>query len=197
MRKSPCLCSCCFRVSVLLLSFRFRLCAGRRKQILLHTSTFTSAQNDGPYSAAQAYLYYVLKDSRGFVIARAPEGSAHQPLSAPQAIVPIGSGFGTSTADAVLSLQLSPDGRYLAIDGTRPDVEWVWVFDTRQSKINLLPSDAQGNFLRWLPAGNGHTFLYGPVFSRWPGSSSESAGLAHTSTLAKLMLQLVLTKASI
>jgi Tol biopolymer transport system component len=133
----------------------------------IHADTASTAvRADGPNvtPTSQAYLYYVLKEVQGFAVARAPEGSSHQPLSVPQPVTLIGSGFGTSTADAVLSLQLSPDGRYLAIDGTRPDVEWVWVFDTQLNKIHLLPSDAQGNFLRWLPSGNGHTFLYRPMF---------------------------------
>jgi len=110
------------------------------------------------------YLYYVLKDPRGFMLARAPEGYAHQPLSTPQPIKLIGSGFGLSVADAVLSIQLSPDGHYLAIDGTRPDAEQVWVYNTQHMTITLLPSYAQGNFLHWLPGGNGHTFLYRPMF---------------------------------
>lgn len=124
----------------------------------------TATHTDGPSATSQAYLYYILKQTQGFVVARAPEGNAHQPLSAPQPVTAIGSGFGTSSADAVLSLQLSPDRRYLAIDGTRPDAEWVWVFDTQLNTIRLLPSDAQGNFLHWLPSGNGHTFLYRPMF---------------------------------
>src|SRR5450759_4618041 len=83
-----------------------------------------------------AYLYYVLKASNGFVLARAPRGNARQPVGAPQVIAPIGPGFGQSEADAVLALQLSPDGRYLLIDGTRPDAEQVWVYDTQKMKIN-------------------------------------------------------------
>lgn len=136
-------------------------------------ATHASARTDGPNVTSQAYLYYVLKESQGFVVARAPEGSAHQPLSAPVPITPISPGFGTSTADGVQSLQLSPDGRYLVIDGTRPDVEWVWVFDIQHSKIHLIPSDAQGNFLHWLPGGNGHTFLYRPMFPVGPVPPSK------------------------
>ncbi len=140
----------------------------------IHSNTARmSAQADGPAQPSQHYLYYVLKEARGFVVAHAPEGNAHQPLSAPQAITLIGSGFGTSGADVVLSLQISPDGRYLAIDGTRPDVEWVWIFDTQLQKIQLQPSDAQGNFLRWLPSGNGHTFLYRPMFPVGPVSAAN------------------------
>jgi Tol biopolymer transport system component len=133
-----------------------------------------SVRADGPNITSQAYLYYVLKEAQGFAVARAPEGSAQQPLSAPQPVMLIGSGFGTSGADAVLSLQRSPDGRYLAIDGTRPDVEWVWVFDTLRLNIHLLPSDAQGNFLRWLPSSNGHTFLYRPMFPVGPVPATKA-----------------------
>jgi dipeptidyl aminopeptidase/acylaminoacyl peptidase len=127
-----------------------------------YTSVLTSRQSTA--SSARVYLYFVLKEPAGFLLARASEGDAHQPLSAPRPITLIGSGFGQSEADAVLSLQLSPDGRYLAIDGTRPDAEQVWIYDTQRMRVNLLPADAQGNFLRWLPNGNRHTFLYRPMF---------------------------------
>ncbi|MBV9614552.1 MAG: PD40 domain-containing protein [Ktedonobacteraceae bacterium] len=163
MRKAP----------LLTLLFLFGICIVAGTSFSVHRwahlqsdTPHISARADGPAITSQAYLYYVLKESQGFMVARAPEGSSHQPLSAPQPITLIGSGFGTSEADAVLSLQLSPDGRYLAIDGTRPDAEWVWVFDTQHRKINPLPSDAQGNFLRWLPSG--HTFLYRPMFPVGP-----------------------------
>jgi Tol biopolymer transport system component len=115
-------------------------------------------------ATSPSYLYYVLKASNGFVLARAHRGNARQPVGAPQVIAPISPGFGQSEADAVLALQLSPDGRYLLIDGTRPDAEQVWIYDTQKMKINLLPADAQGNFLRWLPNGNRHTFLFRPMF---------------------------------
>jgi dipeptidyl aminopeptidase/acylaminoacyl peptidase len=165
MRKPPLL--MLLLLAVICIAVTISLSATRWTRLQSDTG-HTSIHADEPKGTAQTYLYYVLKDPRGFVIARAPEGSAHQPLSAPQPIMPIGSGFGTSTADAVLSLQLSPDKRYLAIDGTRPDVEWVWIFDTQQRKVSLQPSDAQGNFLRWLPTGNGHTFLYRPMFPVGP-----------------------------
>jgi Tol biopolymer transport system component len=171
MRKSPLLMLLLLSAICIVVALSF---SAMRWTHMQSDSVHTSTRVDERSSTAQTYLYYVLKDPRGFVIARAPEGSAHQPLSAPQTIIPIGSGFGTSSADAVLSLQLSPDGRYLAIDGTRPDVEWVWVFDTQQSKVNLLPSDAQGNFLRWLPTGNGHTFLYRPMFPVGAVSSTQA-----------------------
>jgi dipeptidyl aminopeptidase/acylaminoacyl peptidase len=141
----------------------------------IHPATaHISGRADGFNVTSQAYIYYVLKGSQGFMLARAPEGSAHQPLSAPQPVTLIGSGFGTSGADAVLSLQLSPDEHYLAIDGTRPDAEWVWIFDIQHQKLHLLPSDAQGNFLRWLPSGNGHTFLYRPMFPVGPVSAAKA-----------------------
>jgi hypothetical protein len=92
-------------------------------------------------ATSPAYLYYVLKASTGFVLARAPKGNARQPVGTPQVIAPISPGFGQSEADGVLALQLSPDGRYLLIDGTRPDAEQVWIYDTQKMKISLLPAD--------------------------------------------------------
>src|SRR2546421_3519058 len=56
-----------------------------------------------------SYLYYTLKDARGFVVARAPKGSSGQPLSSPQAVAPLGNSFGLSAGDSVSSKQLSPD----------------------------------------------------------------------------------------
>ncbi len=37
-----------------------------------------------------------------------------------------------------------------------------------RARLTYSPSDAQGNFLRWLPGGNGHTFLYRPMFPVGP-----------------------------
>jgi len=158
-------------VSVLVLLLLFALCVvagvsflGNNRVHLQSRPTPTFARAGKQQTSAPAYLYYILKASGGFLLARAPEGHAHQPLSGPQPVTLIGSGFGRSEADAVLSLQLSPDGRYLAIDGTRPDAEQVWIYDTQRMRVTLLPADAQGNFLRWLPGGNRHTFLYRPMF---------------------------------
>ncbi len=166
------------RASLLTLLLLFALCIvvgaslyGSRWALSRPIGTSGQVAQD---TATPSYLYYVLKASDGFVLARAPEGTARQPLSAPQRVALISPGFGLSEADAVLALQLSPDGRYLVIDGTRPDAEQVWVYDTQKMKINLLPADAQGNFLRWLPNGNRHTFLYRPMF---PVGAISPAGM--------------------
>ncbi|HEV2656057.1 MAG TPA: hypothetical protein VGT82_13920 [Ktedonobacteraceae bacterium] len=166
------------RASLLTLLLLFVLCVVVGASIYSNQHALSqrthSARQTIQNTAATAYLYYVLKESEGFVLARAPRGNARQPVGAPQVIAPISPGFGQSEADAVLALQLSPDGRYLLIDGTRPDAEQVWVYDTQKMKISLLPSDAQGNFLRWLPNGNRHTFLFRPMF---PVGAISSTGM--------------------
>src|SRR5215467_7629539 len=55
----------------------------------------------------------------GFVLARAPKGADGQPLTAPVPVAPDftidkSDGFGLSESDNVLSMQVSPDGRFLA-----------------------------------------------------------------------------------
>lgn len=120
-----------------------------------------------PPQNATPYLYYVLKKAGSFVLARAREGGNHQPLETPRAIANFGDGFGQSTADSVISLQLSPNGRYLAIDGTRSDGELLWIFDTRRLILNLEPASVSGTFLHWLP-GSSEVFLYRPMFPRGP-----------------------------
>ncbi|HEV2661108.1 MAG TPA: hypothetical protein VGU68_10935, partial [Ktedonobacteraceae bacterium] len=166
------------RASLLTLLLLFVLCVVVGASIYSNQHALSqrthSARQTIQNTAAPAYLYYVLKESEGFVLARAPRGNARQPVGTPQVIAPISPGFGQSEADAVLALQLSPDGRYLLIDGTRPDAEQVWVYDTQKMKINLLPADAQGNFLRWLPNGNRHIFLFRPMF---PVGAISSTGM--------------------
>jgi WD40 repeat protein len=116
---------------------------------------------DGPY------LYYVLKRPEGFVLARAHAGASRQPLESPHVVASFGDGFGRITADAIVSLQVSPDGRYMAIDGTHTDEESVWVFDTHRLTLALQPASASGTFLHWLP-GAGEIFLFRPMFPRGP-----------------------------
>lgn len=121
---------------------------------------------DGPF------LYYVLKRSQGFVLARSRAGSRRQPLETPRAIASFGNGFGRTAADAIVALQVSPDGRYMAIDGTRSDEETVWIFDTRRLVLTLQPAGASGTFLHWLPAAGG-IFLFRPMFPRGPDASLD------------------------
>lgn len=115
------------------------------------------------------YLYYVLKRQEGFVLARARAGANHQPLETPRVVASFGDDFGQTTADAIVSLQLSPDGRYMAIDGTRSDGEFVWIFDAQRLVLTLQPVSAGGTFLHWLP-GSSETFLFRPMFPRGPGA---------------------------
>ena len=122
------------------------------------------------------YLYYTLKQATGFVLARALKGSNGQPLSTPQVVAKFSDDFGLAESDSVLSMQLSPDGRYLAINGTRDHGEQVWMFDTQQLTMSLTPAYVLGNFLHWFPNGNGHTFLYRPMFPMGPSAPMDSTG---------------------
>lgn len=121
------------------------------------------------------YLYYVLKRPTGFVLARARAGADRQPLETPRVVASFGDDFGQTTADAIVSLQVSPDGRYMAIDGTRSDGEFVWIFDTQRLLLTLQPASAGGTFLHWLP-GSSETFLFRPMFPRGPGAPLNGGG---------------------
>ncbi|HTI15008.1 MAG TPA: hypothetical protein VL461_10610 [Dictyobacter sp.] len=113
-----------------------------------------------------AYVYYAIKDERGFVLARAPRGTDGQPLSAPEALQPFGGTFGLVDSDSVVSMQMSPDGQYLAIDGNRDHGEQVWIYDVARNKLSWKPGATSGNFLHWLPRG--HAFLYRPMMPLGP-----------------------------
>lgn len=124
--------------------------------------------------SSNAYIYYTLKDEQGFILARAPKDASGQPLQSPQRLVPLGDNFGLVSSDAVISLQLSPDGCYLAIDGNRDHGEQVWMYDVQQSRVSLTPTAVLGNFLRWIPGRNGHTFLYRPMLPLGPAAPMEN-----------------------
>lgn len=118
------------------------------------------------------YLYYVLKQAGGFVLARALEGADKQPMETPRVVASFGNDFGQTSADTIISLQPSLDGRYVAIDGTRSDGELLWIFDARYMTLNLEPANASGTFLHWLP-GSSDVFLYRPMFPIGPYASLD------------------------
>jgi Tol biopolymer transport system component len=130
----------------------------------------TSARASASLAPAD-YIYYVLKQSQGFVLARAVKGAAGQPVSTPQVIASFSDAFGQVGGDAVLSMQLSPDGKYLAINGTRDHGEQVWVYDTEHMVMRLTPEHVMGNFLHWLPTGD--RFLYRPMFPMGPDAPMD------------------------
>ncbi len=122
------------------------------------------------------YVYYVLKQADGFVLARAPRGSDGQPVDVPRPLTHFTDGFGLTESDNILSMQLSPDRRYLAIDGTRDHGEQVWVYDIRLGTLGPTPPNVIGNFLNWLPGSSSHTFLYRPMFPMNPLASGDGNG---------------------
>ena len=121
--------------------------------------------------APTGYIYYTLKQPGGFVLARAIKGSNGQPISTPQIIAHFSDSFGLAGGDSVLSMQLSADGHYLAINGTRDHGEQVWMYDTQHRTMSLTPQHVLGNFLHWLPAG--HRFLYRPMFPMGPDAPMD------------------------
>ncbi len=123
-----------------------------------------------------AYVYYTLKDPKGFLLARAPKGASGQPVGVPQPLTLLGGEFGLVDSDSVASIQLSPDGKYLAIDGIRDHGEQVWIYDTQRMAVSLVPAHVMGNFLHWLSGGNGHSFLYRPMFPLGPSAPMNSDG---------------------
>ena len=136
-----------------------------------HSATKQSNPVDGG-----RYLYYTLKQPNGFVLARSLKGSNGQPLSSPQPVATFGNGFGQLESDDVFFMHLSPDARYLAIDGTRDHGEQVWIFDTQSLKLNLVPANVLGNFLHWLPGASGHAFLYRPMLPLGPNVPTDGVG---------------------
>lgn len=142
---------------------------------------FSSRNNSTTHSqirsaaiTARNYRYYTLKGPGGFVLARAAKGPHGEPSETPQPLAPLGNGFGQYETDSVGSIQLSPDGQYLAIDGVREGGEQVWIYDTQRMTVSLQPSAVMGNFLHWLPGG--HSFLYRPMFPMGPNAPMDGNG---------------------
>jgi len=122
---------------------------------------------------SSAYLYYTLKNASGFVLARAVKGADNQPLGTPQPLISLGNEFGLSSSDSVSSIQLSPDGRYVAVNGVQDHGDQVWMYDTQHMTVSFVPAHVMGNFLHWLPGGNGHSFLYRPMFPLGPDAPMD------------------------
>lgn len=139
------------------------VCLALASHALLHANVSRPASPAVTDSSGQNYLYYVLKNPSGFVLARSRKGQDAQPTETPREVTTFGGGFGQATTDNIISMQLSPDRHYLAIDGTRSDSELVWIFDTRKQTLSLRPAHVGGTFLHWLP-GSPATFLYRPMF---------------------------------
>ena len=142
---------------------------------LAHSFAQTGSATHKANEATSPYLYYALKGTSGFVLARATKGSNKQPTSIPQPIASFTDGFGSENGDAVLTMQLSPDGQFLAIDGSRDHGEQVWMFNIQSQTMSLTPPNVMGNFLHWLP-NTGHTFLYRPMMPMGPAAPLDGNG---------------------
>lgn len=144
------------------------------------TVTTTPAPPTPTPGPASSYLYFVLKQGSGFVLARTLAGPNQQPQGTPQVLATFDDAFGQSTSDSVISLQLSPDGRYVAIDGSHSDAELLWIFDTSTLVLKREPAGVSGTFLHWIP-GAGAFFLYRPILPLGPdvlaGGSDWQPGL--------------------
>ena len=123
--------------------------------------------------APSAYLYYTLKATNGFVLARAIKGAEGQPVGTPQTLVSLGNEFGLSSSDGVSTIQLSPDGRFVAINGMQDHGDQVWMYDTQHMTVSMVPAHVMGNFLNWLPGGNGHSFLYRAMLPLGPDAPMD------------------------
>ncbi|HLX41328.1 MAG TPA: hypothetical protein VKR42_12405, partial [Ktedonobacteraceae bacterium] len=139
---------------------------------LVHSSAHTNTTTQNANGSGAAYVYYTLKEAAGFVLARTTKGADGQPTGTPQPVASFTDGFGLEGGDAVLTMQLSPDGQFLAIDGTRDHGEQVWMFDTQSMTMSLTPPNVMGNFLHWLP-NVGHTFLYRPMMPMGPSAPMD------------------------
>lgn len=166
-------------LSSLLLPFILILLVLFSQRLLLHSQLVSQNLHRvglaGTVTPSGSYLYYVLKSPEGFILARARENANHAPAETPRKVASFGDAFGLTIADGVLSMQRSPDGRYLAIDGTRSDCEFVWIFDTLTQTLSQRPSEASGTFLRWLPGSSG-AFLYRPIFPAGSDAPMEGGG---------------------
>src|SRR5229473_4708483 len=141
-----------------------------------HAQVRVSRRNISGRNKLGQYDYYTLKQSDGFVLARAPRGADGQPLDPPVPVAHFTDGFGLLESDNVLSMQLSPDGLFLAIDGTRDHGEQMCMYDTQHGTISLTPPYVMGNFLHWLPGVTSHMFLYRPMFPLGPSAPMDGGG---------------------
>jgi len=160
---------------------------------IVATSTPTSAPTSTltPTPSSSPFLYFVLKQNNGFVLARAHADTNNQPTGTPQTLALFDDAFGQSPADTVISLQISPGGRFLAIDGSHSDCELLWIFNTQNLKLSREPANVSGTFLHWLPDANG-LFLYRPILPLGLDTTDWKPGLwlgnAETDTFTNIAI---------
>ncbi len=124
----------------------------------------TTAHADLPHGR----VYFVEQRAEGFRLMASDVNGASIPL----ALLP--DNFGQDATDAIATVALAPGGAYLAIDGERDHGDILWILDTATGNLRVVPPDALGTFLHWLP--DGEHFLFraflpqGSVTGTWtPG----------------------------
>ena len=100
-------------------------------------------------------------------------GANNQPTNTPQVVANFDDAFGQSTADNVISMQMSPNGHYLAIDGTRSDGEMLWIFNTFNLTLITRTRQCQRHILTLATRLLAASFLYRPILPLGPGTSPD------------------------
>jgi dipeptidyl aminopeptidase/acylaminoacyl peptidase len=132
----------------------------------------------GPGAYPPAATKATLPHGRAYAVIRQAGGYTLMASDAPGEAVlvaPLPNHFGSETTDAVAALVLSPDQRWLAIDGMADHGDFVWVVDTTTHALRMDPPDATGNFLHWLP--DGEHFLFRPFLPLRAATTDWNPGL--------------------
>ena len=155
--------------------------------ILAHTLLLAHSQSHQVYIQGkilpQAYAptgadHINLPHQRMYFIEQKPQGTQLMASDVAGAQVPLAllpENFGTVSGDVISEIALSPNNRYLAINGQRDHGDSVWIVATETSELRTVPSDALGNFLHWLP--DGQHFLFRPTLQTGPGLDTWSPGV--------------------
>ncbi len=123
-------------------------------------------------------LYLVLKKPTGFVLARASRDALNQPTSQPQVLAAFADNLGQLSSDRVLSVQPSPDGRFVAITTARDHGEQCFIYDVQAIRLQDRPAHMLGRFLHWLPGSD--QFLFYPMMPAGPEAPVDRTHFVRT-----------------
>jgi WD40 repeat protein len=142
------------------------LCVTGCALYVIADSKFSSTlQNTSPsqYNPVTVKNSDRLPADRVYMIEQRPEGYLLTYSDVTGATVPVvllPDRFGTESTDTVGAVEVSPNHRYIAIDGRRDHGDVVWLVSSSDNQVRAVPSDANGAFLHWLP--DGLHFLFRP-----------------------------------